>query len=73
MPGMFVRVAVLSGDVQHYLTLPQTAITYNPYGSTVFLVVKDAARQAHRATDLRDHRPDPRRPDRDPQGHQGGR
>jgi membrane fusion protein, multidrug efflux system len=42
MPGMFARVAVLAGAVQHYLTLPQTAITYNPYGSTVFLVVKDA-------------------------------
>jgi membrane fusion protein (multidrug efflux system) len=46
MPGMFVRVAVASGEVQHYLTLPQTAITYNPYGSTVFLVVKDAAGKA---------------------------
>lgn len=43
MPGMFARVAVEAGEVQHYLTLPQTAITYNPYGSTVFLAVKDAA------------------------------
>jgi membrane fusion protein (multidrug efflux system) len=43
LPGMFARVAVLAGVVQHYLTLPQTAITYNPYGSTVFLVVKDAS------------------------------
>jgi len=41
LPGMFVRVAVLSGARQHYLTLPQTAITFNPYGSTVFLVQKD--------------------------------
>ena len=37
LPGMFARVAVLSGDVKHYLTLPQTAITYNPYGATVFV------------------------------------
>jgi membrane fusion protein (multidrug efflux system) len=37
LPGMFARVAVQSGDVKHYLTLPQTAITYNPYGATVFL------------------------------------
>src|SRR5579863_3396451 len=29
LPGMFVRVAVIAGEVQHYLTLPQTAITYN--------------------------------------------
>ncbi len=41
LPGMFVRVAVLSGAQQHYLTLPQTSITFNPYGSTVFLVQKD--------------------------------
>jgi len=42
LPGMFVRVTVLSGAQQHYLTLPQTSITYNPYGSTVFLVQKNA-------------------------------
>jgi membrane fusion protein, multidrug efflux system len=42
LPGMFVRVAVLSSSQQHYLTLPQTSITFNPYGSTVFLVEKDA-------------------------------
>jgi membrane fusion protein (multidrug efflux system) len=42
LPGMFVRVTVLSGAQQRYLTLPQTSITYNPYGSTVFLVQKDA-------------------------------
>jgi membrane fusion protein (multidrug efflux system) len=39
MPGMYVRVAVLAGDVQKFLTLPQTSITYNPYGATVFLAV----------------------------------
>ena len=37
LPGMFTRVAVLAGEVQHYVTLPQTSITYNPYGATVFL------------------------------------
>ncbi|MFL6604166.1 MAG: efflux RND transporter periplasmic adaptor subunit [Steroidobacteraceae bacterium] len=40
MPGMFARVAVLAGDTQRYLTLPQTAITYNPYGATVFVAQK---------------------------------
>jgi membrane fusion protein (multidrug efflux system) len=40
LPGMFARVAVLSGKKQRYLTLPQTAITYNPYGATVFVAVK---------------------------------
>jgi membrane fusion protein, multidrug efflux system len=40
LPGMFAQVAVRSGDMQHFLTLPQTAITYNPYGATVFVAVK---------------------------------
>ena len=40
MPGMFRQVAVQSGDKKRYLTLPQTAITYNPYGATVFLANK---------------------------------
>jgi membrane fusion protein (multidrug efflux system) len=40
MPGMFGRVAVLAGDVKRYVTLPQTSITYNPYGATVFLAQK---------------------------------
>lgn len=38
LPGMFARANVDVGDKQRYLTLPQTAITYNPYGSTVFIV-----------------------------------
>jgi membrane fusion protein, multidrug efflux system len=40
LPGMFAQVAVQSGEMKHYLTLPQTAITYNPYGATVFLALK---------------------------------
>jgi membrane fusion protein (multidrug efflux system) len=40
MPGMFARVAVLAGEVKRYVTLPQTSITYNPYGATVFLAQK---------------------------------
>ncbi|HVW71356.1 MAG TPA: efflux RND transporter periplasmic adaptor subunit [Steroidobacteraceae bacterium] len=38
LPGMFAHVAVQAGAVKRYLTLPQTAITYNPYGATVFIV-----------------------------------
>jgi len=41
VPGMFARVSVASGGTQRYLTLSQTAINYNPYGATIFLV-KDA-------------------------------
>jgi len=42
LPGMFAKVAVESGGTQRFLTLPQAAITYNPYGATVFTVVKSA-------------------------------
>ena len=38
LPGMFATVAVSTGVAQSYLTLPKTAITYNPYGATVYLV-----------------------------------
>lgn len=37
-PGMFVRVTLQSGKPQQRLTLPQTAITFNSYGATVFIV-----------------------------------
>ena len=35
---MFATVKVNSGESQRYLTLPQTVLAYNPYGTTVFLV-----------------------------------
>jgi membrane fusion protein, multidrug efflux system len=47
LPGMFVRTAVDAGAKERYLTLPQTAITYNPYGATVFLVRSPAVPGGH--------------------------
>ena len=38
-PGMFARVAVQLPGSDDYLTLPNSAITYNPYGDSVFIVV----------------------------------
>jgi membrane fusion protein (multidrug efflux system) len=38
LPGMFATVHVEVGAPHAFVTLPQTAITYNPYGSTVYLV-----------------------------------
>ncbi|MGH8191321.1 MAG: efflux RND transporter periplasmic adaptor subunit [Rhodanobacteraceae bacterium] len=38
VPGMFTKVAVNAGHEQRYLTLPQTAVAYAPYGDTVFVV-----------------------------------
>jgi membrane fusion protein (multidrug efflux system) len=40
LPGMFANVTINLGEQVKYLTLPQTAITYNPYGSTVFIARK---------------------------------
>jgi len=37
VPGMFARAVVQSGATQRYLTVPQTSVTYNPYGTTVFI------------------------------------
>jgi membrane fusion protein, multidrug efflux system len=45
LPGMYTTVNVSVGAAVRYLTLPQTAVAYNPYGATVYLVVpqsKDA-------------------------------
>ena len=38
LPGMFATIDIDAGAPEQQLTLPQTAITYNPYGSTVYLV-----------------------------------
>ncbi|MBN9288901.1 MAG: efflux transporter periplasmic adaptor subunit [Gammaproteobacteria bacterium 39-13] len=38
LPGMFATVEVTTGKPQNYLTLPQTAISYNPYGDIAYIV-----------------------------------
>jgi membrane fusion protein, multidrug efflux system len=48
-PGMFVNVSVEVGTKQRYLTLPQTAVVYNPYGETVFFVEKQSDFDAQQA------------------------
>jgi membrane fusion protein (multidrug efflux system) len=40
LPGMYATVEVQAGGTKRYLTLPQTSVTYNPYGDTVFVVEK---------------------------------
>jgi membrane fusion protein (multidrug efflux system) len=41
IPGMYANVAVDNGSATMQLTLPQSAITYNAYGDTVYLVQKN--------------------------------
>lgn len=38
LPGMYVTVRINTGSALRYITLPRSAITFNPYGATVFLV-----------------------------------
>jgi membrane fusion protein (multidrug efflux system) len=38
LPGMYATVDIAIGAPQNYITLPQTAISFNPYGDTVYVV-----------------------------------
>ncbi|MBI1211532.1 MAG: efflux RND transporter periplasmic adaptor subunit [Alphaproteobacteria bacterium] len=38
LPGMYATVTIDVGKPKQLLTLPQTAISFNPYGDTVFVV-----------------------------------
>jgi membrane fusion protein (multidrug efflux system) len=35
---MYATVEIATGSPQSHVTLPQTAISYNPYGDTVYIV-----------------------------------
>lgn len=37
-PGMFAAVAVDIGTAERFLTLPQTAVSFNPYGELVYVI-----------------------------------
>jgi membrane fusion protein, multidrug efflux system len=50
-PGMYANVAIQIGQQKEYLTLPQTAITFNPYGETVFLVKMSGKKDAQSKLD----------------------
>jgi membrane fusion protein (multidrug efflux system) len=41
LPGASVVIDIDAGAPQKYITLPQTAITFNPYGDTVYLAVEN--------------------------------
>lgn len=38
LPGMYASVSITSGKPQSRITLPQTAVIYNPYGNIVYLI-----------------------------------
>jgi membrane fusion protein, multidrug efflux system len=38
LPGMYATVDIATSAPQDLITLPQTAITYNPYGDTIYII-----------------------------------
>jgi len=40
LPGMYASVNVKTGQPHAFVTLPQTAVIFNPYGNAVYLAVK---------------------------------
>jgi membrane fusion protein, multidrug efflux system len=49
-PGMFVQVAVVQGEDRSVITLPASAISYAPYGDSVYVItdLKDKAGKSYR-------------------------
>lgn len=45
LPGVFATIRLTDGAPHNYITLPNAAVAYNPYGATVFLV-KDEGKGA---------------------------
>ena len=38
LPGMYATVNITTGQALRYITLPRTALAFNPFGSTIYLV-----------------------------------
>jgi membrane fusion protein (multidrug efflux system) len=38
LPGVFATLRITQGEARQYVTLPNAAVAYNPYGATVFIV-----------------------------------
>ena len=49
LPGVFATVRVTEGQPREYITLPNAAVAYNPYGATVFVVKQAGAAQGGKA------------------------
>lgn len=49
IPGMYANVEIDTGEPASFVTLPQSAIVYNPYGDTVYIVQRSGADREHPA------------------------
>jgi membrane fusion protein (multidrug efflux system) len=45
LPGMFATLEIRTGQPERYITLPQTAITFNPFGNMVFRVTEETDKE----------------------------
>ncbi len=63
LPGMYVNVSIGVGETANYLTLPLTAVTYNPYGETVYVIGHPDAKPAGDAASDKSQPPAPSDPD----------
>ena len=52
LPGMYATVDIATGAPQSYITLRQTAISFNPYGDTVYVVDSKAVDTAGKPPQL---------------------
>ncbi len=60
-PGMFAKVEVVLPQADNFVTLPATAISFNPYGDSVFVVEEDKAAKSGLVVRQRFVRVGPRR------------
>jgi len=44
LPGMFANLKVDMGQKAKYITVPQTSVSYNPYGSIIYVAVEGAGK-----------------------------
>jgi membrane fusion protein (multidrug efflux system) len=42
LPGMYANAQINEGEPKSYITIPQTAVTFNPYGNSVYVVEEQA-------------------------------
>lgn len=49
LPGMYATAQISTGAPQRFITVPQTAITFNPYGNMVFLVQESTGKDGKKA------------------------
>ena len=50
LPGMYATAQIQTGETKRYLTLPQSAIMFNPYGNMVYVVQPGKAPDGKPAT-----------------------